>query len=88
MAQGGAWRCPSCCWWCPDLLSLLLLKKSGCHDCDEEHEAAYKQDSNPVTMVAILRARYNQQLWFWICYNAELRETGHVLAKASINTYV
>ena len=42
---------------------LLLLKNLGVIIIDEEHEATYKQDSNPryhARDVAILRAQYNQ----------------------------
>ena len=54
---------------------LCTYKNLGVIIIDEEHEASYKQDSNPVTMleVAILRAQYNQRPWSWFG-NTELRE--------------
>ncbi len=42
----------------------LLLKNIGAIIIDEEHEASYKQDSNPryhAREVAVLRAQYTKQ---------------------------
>ena len=44
------------------------LKNLGAIIIDEEHEATYKQDSNPryhAREVALLRAQYHQAVWSW-----------------------
>ncbi len=50
MMNGARWSVavPSCC-WC-QICYLCSSENLGVMIIDEEHEAAYKQDSNPVTM--------------------------------------
>ena len=66
------------------------LKNLGVIIIDEEHEASYKQDSNPryhARGVAILRAQYNQAAWS-LAQRHRAWKAVRVLEKASINTYV
>ena len=66
------------------------LKNLGVMIIDEEHEATYKQDSNPryhAREVAILRSQYNKQPWYLV-QQLLVWKVVLGLEKAFINIYV